>query len=180
MTGHTFWLTVALVVLATWRITRLIIRDDFPPVAHLRDRILARWPTEANRYYASEVDDPTAEITAIRIPRRRRWRLPASRIVLYEQAITVAINDGHPYGTDDDTGETILFGDQHPTWSPVESTAIGTLITCVYCAGFWISVIAVLTVWAATPAGTLPAVGWWAAPWALSAVVVAVDNVIDG
>lgn len=154
--------TALIVVFAAYRITRLIIRDDFPPVANVRNRILARHPTISNRYYGSEVDDPRAKHTHVDLDGR---------------TIPVTISDGDsPYVLDLD-GNLYAEGD-HPTWQPDEDTTIGTLITCVWCAGFWVSTLTVLTVWAGTRY-PLPAVGWWAAPFALSAVVVAADRIID-
>jgi hypothetical protein len=37
------WLTLALLVLAVYRLTRLAVRDTFPPVLWLRDRIAGGW-----------------------------------------------------------------------------------------------------------------------------------------
>ena len=33
-------------VLTVHRLTRLVVADTFPPIKHLRDRILSRWPSE--------------------------------------------------------------------------------------------------------------------------------------
>lgn len=33
------WLTFVLLVLASFRLTRLVVKDDFPPIAWLRERI---------------------------------------------------------------------------------------------------------------------------------------------
>jgi hypothetical protein len=38
------WLLVALMALTTWRATRFVTEDDFPPVRWARDRILGHGP----------------------------------------------------------------------------------------------------------------------------------------
>jgi hypothetical protein len=37
------WLLTLLMVLAVYRLTRLIVKDDFPPVLWLRDRMVGGW-----------------------------------------------------------------------------------------------------------------------------------------
>lgn len=37
------WLLVTLMVLAVFRLTRLVVNDDFPPVLWLRDRFVGGW-----------------------------------------------------------------------------------------------------------------------------------------
>jgi hypothetical protein len=38
------WLALTIAALAAYRLTRLIVEDDFPPVAWLREKWLGRWP----------------------------------------------------------------------------------------------------------------------------------------
>lgn len=37
------WLTIALMVLAVYRLTRLVVKDTFPPVLWVRDRLAGGW-----------------------------------------------------------------------------------------------------------------------------------------
>jgi hypothetical protein len=37
------WLLIVLLVSATYRLTRLVVKDDFPPVLWLRDRLVGGW-----------------------------------------------------------------------------------------------------------------------------------------
>jgi hypothetical protein len=59
-TAETFWLPVllpVLLILVVYRLTRLVTRDDFPPVLWVRDRVAGGWRPlsgkERERYYAS-------------------------------------------------------------------------------------------------------------------------------
>lgn len=48
------WLLTVLLSVATYRLTRLIVKDDFPPVLWLRDRLVGGWRplTEGERAQA--------------------------------------------------------------------------------------------------------------------------------
>lgn len=102
--------------LVAFRLTRLLIDDQLPPIPHLRDRV----HRFNDRWLAAQFDNATSQEAAIK------------RIG--------------------------LLGGHHPVLS---------LITCYWCAGFWIS--AAVT----AAASLLPAVVWMpiALPFALSAVV---------
>ena len=57
-------------------------------------------------------------------------------------------------------------------WMAIKPHLIGELISCVWCTGFWISVIAVAAWWQS------PEVAWWLAlPFALSAVAGLLEEV---
>jgi len=49
------WLEILVIVLATHRVTRLVVDDTFPPIAKLRDAILSRWPADDTMFVESEV-----------------------------------------------------------------------------------------------------------------------------
>lgn len=51
------WLTLLVDGLATYRLTRLIVRDDFPPIKKLRDWMLRRWPAADVEYATADIDD---------------------------------------------------------------------------------------------------------------------------
>lgn len=48
------WLTVALVLLATWRLTRLLVADAFPPVAKPRQWVVGRFGDGSSVAYLVE------------------------------------------------------------------------------------------------------------------------------
>lgn len=106
--------------LAIARLTRLVTKDEFPPVAALRDRLLARWPAE-DTAFAEQAD---AKVEVFRV------------------------------------GEV---------WVPEKSHWLGDLITCPWCAGFWIASLVTLGLWG-FDALTLPWAVWWLLPWAFSMV----------
>lgn len=43
MTGMDLWLLLIVMALATYRLTRLLVEDDFPPVLWARDRLAGGW-----------------------------------------------------------------------------------------------------------------------------------------
>lgn len=52
MTGD--WLNVALVIGAVYRITRFVVADAFPPMAHFRDWVAGRFGEESSIAYLVE------------------------------------------------------------------------------------------------------------------------------
>lgn len=46
-------LVFVLLALTSYRVTRLIARDEFPPLAVLRERVSARWPGDSWQAYLS-------------------------------------------------------------------------------------------------------------------------------
>jgi len=56
------WLTVALMVLAAYRLTRLVVKDTFPPVLWVRDRLAGGWrkltSEEVNRLFGPQSGGP--------------------------------------------------------------------------------------------------------------------------
>lgn len=47
------WLMSALMMLATYRLTRLVVKDDFPPVLWARDRLCGGWRPLTSKEFAS-------------------------------------------------------------------------------------------------------------------------------
>lgn len=54
---------IVVVVLGAWRITRLVVRDAFPPIARIRDWIIERHPTDDTAFLGSHVTDPDMTAT---------------------------------------------------------------------------------------------------------------------
>ena len=55
------WLTAVVCVLTVARLTRLVTTDTFPPVLHLRERILARWPADDTMFTDEWVTSTSGE-----------------------------------------------------------------------------------------------------------------------
>lgn len=79
------WLLTVLMVLATYRLTRLVVKDDFPPVLWLRDRLVGGWRPLTEKEWTA-VRDSGTRVTftvqdvdhgdgpvASRYMRRARW-----------------------------------------------------------------------------------------------------------
>jgi hypothetical protein len=70
------WFVLACLVLAAYRLTRLVIKDTFPPVLWLRDKVVGGWrPLTEPEQYLALGDDPadvpfeTTEVDGV----RHRW-----------------------------------------------------------------------------------------------------------
>lgn len=59
------WLLVSLMVLAVFRLTRLVVNDDFPPVLWLRDRLVGGWRPLTEKEWAAVRDRDT--VTAFKV-----------------------------------------------------------------------------------------------------------------
>jgi Protein of unknown function (DUF1360) len=57
------WLLIVLLVLATYRLTRLVVKDDFPPVLWLRDRMVGGWRPLTEKEWAAVRGDSEAAVT---------------------------------------------------------------------------------------------------------------------
>jgi hypothetical protein len=79
------WVLIVLMVLTTYRLTRLIVKDDFPPVLWLRDHLVGGWrpltekewavvrdPDSVTSFKVQDVDLGNGE-TACRYLVRARW-----------------------------------------------------------------------------------------------------------
>lgn len=67
-------MTLLVAALAIARFTRLVTKDEFPPVAALRDRLLARWPAEDTAF--AEQADAKVEVFRVGevwVPERSHW-----------------------------------------------------------------------------------------------------------
>lgn len=57
-------MTLLIVALAVARITRLIVRDTFPPILWAREHLLARWPSEDTSFTEEWIDGETTRYGA--------------------------------------------------------------------------------------------------------------------
>lgn len=98
-------------VLAVWRLTRLVTRDDFPPIKAAREWVLRRWPSGDTTFTAEEVvgiiEDPDA---------------PAP-----------FTGEGRVEGT----GRPVFWNGEE--WQSEGDHWQGKLISCLWCASVWLA-----------------------------------------
>lgn len=131
------WLLLVLLVLAAYRLTRLVIKDTFPPVLWLRDLVAggSRKPTRAEMYHESYPGDLEPGVSAL---------APGLKGVWYR----------------DDEGQVWVHR-ANASWSP---HWLGELITCPWCASAYVSgaVVAATDVVYGVPAPWLTGLAVWA------------------
>lgn len=135
------WLLLIVMALATYRLTRLVVADTFPPVLWLRDRLVGGWrePTmkEQNHelYPLGEVDEG------------RRKSIPGLGILTLVD------------------GELQIYA-RRWKWSPFW---LAELISCPWCASGWVALGVTAGVWVV--AGLAMPVLVWLAVWAVGALI---------
>lgn len=72
------WYLLAVMALTTYRLTRLVVRDDFPPALWLRDNFVGGWRPLTEKEEADAPDHPewvigTSEGERHRLIGRRSW-----------------------------------------------------------------------------------------------------------
>ena len=141
------WLFLLLLIpmaLTTYRLTRLVVEDVFPPVLWLRDRMVGGWrlPTTKERYHDAF---PTGEVE--------------------EDAIFVAPGLGTFRLVD---GELHIYA-RRAKWVP---HWLADLLSCPFCASGWVGMGVVAGTWFA-PAGVSVPVLCWFSVWAIGGVLAA-------
>jgi hypothetical protein len=136
------WLLLIVMSLATYRVTRLVVADTFPPVLWLRDRLVGGWrpltEKEREKYVtdvAGVVEGPVA--------------LPHPQL-------------GALLRTD---GEVSRYA-RRVEWSPFW---LSELLSCPWCASGWVALGVTGGVWAV--AGLAMPVLVWFATWAVGALL---------
>lgn len=99
-------------VLAVWRLTRLVTRDDFPPIKAAREWILRRWPSGDTTFTADEVEPSVPDDSDLPLPFSGEGRVRGS---------------GRPVFWN---GEEWQSSDDH--WQ-------GKLISCLWCSSVWLA-----------------------------------------
>lgn len=138
------WLLLVVISLAVYRITRLIIKDTFPPVLWARDRLVGGWRplTDAERKIVRarnggpfQLDDPmpfqVSDVDHGNGPESSRWVDPWSWV---------------------------------PNW-------LSELLSCPWCASGWISLAVVVAV--AFTVGVPAPLLVWPAVWAAGSLLAA-------
>lgn len=96
-------------LMAIWRLTRLVTRDDFPPVKAARDWILRRWPSD-------DAEFPDAEVIRDGSPDDAEFGAATGTLA---------------------TGVEVEW--TGVSWQAVHGHWFGKLISCSWCASVWIS-----------------------------------------
>lgn len=147
------WLLLLVMSLATYRLTRLVVADTFPPVLWLRDRIAGGWRplTESERgaYYAYQGWSP--------LGRPEGEEMPSGVRRGFESLGSVQEVDG-----------TLERYVHRRRWSP---SWLAELVSCPWCASGWVSLVVTVGVWATV--GLPVPVLVWPAVWAAGALLTA-------
>lgn len=144
------WLFLVLLpamALTTYRLTRLVVADTFPPALWLRDRLVGGWrpltAKEEDRYVtdvAAVVEGPVA--------------LPHSEL-------------GALMRTDGQVNRYVRRWKWVPHW-------LADLLSCPFCASGWIGAGVVAATWFAPAGLSVPVLCWFSA-WALGGILAAQD-----
>jgi hypothetical protein len=137
------WLVLLLMTGASYRLTRLITKDDFPPVLWVRDRLAGGWrpPTTKEQHHAKYPVGQLAEGSCSHVPGLGMFTLSDGEIQIYARKAG---------------------------WSPYW---LADLISCPWCASAYVSLSLTLAEywWGGTD---LPGTVWlfiWLGVWAVSA-----------
>lgn len=131
--------------LAAYRLTRLITKDDFPPVLWVRDRLAGGWrpPTTKQQHHQSFPTGQLDKDSLTNIPGLGMFTLSDGEIRFYARK-----------------------WDWVPFW-------VGDLISCPWCASAYMSmgVVGSEALWGPVPLSGWSTVAVWLAVWASSALL---------
>ena len=149
------WLLVVLLCAATYRLTRLIVRDDFPPVLWLRDRLVGGWRPLTDKEHAAYLTAPRDRIGDV-LPLKLKADAPA----WMKHVQSVDYED--PRGTQE--SRFIVRWTWVPYW-------LSDLLSCPWCASGWVSLALVVAV--AFTVGVPAPLLVWPAVWGAGALLAA-------
>lgn len=137
------WLLLLVMSLATYRLTRLVVADTFPPVLWLRDRLVGGWrePTMKEQHHEAFPTGEVDEGSLKSVPGLGMFSVADGELQIYARRWE---------------------------WSPFW---LAELLSCPWCASGWIALAVTGGVWAS--AGLAMPVLVWLATWALGAVLAA-------
>jgi hypothetical protein len=138
------WLLLIVMALATYRGTRLVVADTFPPVLWLRDRLVGGWRPLTEKEQGKYVTDVAAVVEG---PLAR----PHPKL-------------GALMRTDGQVNRYV----RRVKWSPFW---LAELLSCPWCASGWVAVAVTVGVWAV--AGLAMPVLVWFAVWAVGGLLAA-------
>lgn len=150
----TYWLLLVVMSIATYRLTRLITKDDFPPVLWLRDRLVGGWRPLTEK-----------EWEVVRSPHRG---MPSKDVELSPDALRLgqvtSIDYGEPRGTQE--SRYVVRSSWVPGW-------LAELLSCPWCASGWVALA--LTTGTAVTVGVPAPVLVWPAVWGAGALLASRD-----
>jgi RNA polymerase subunit RPABC4/transcription elongation factor Spt4 len=127
------WLFLVLLVpmaLTTYRLTRLVVEDTFPPVLWLRDRLVGGWrpltSKESERHPLPVMEEGQSATTA--------WL----------GSLTVIDGEMNRY---------VARARWVPHW-------LADLLSCPFCASGWIGMVVVVATWFAPTGASIPVLCW--------------------
>ncbi|MBE4735700.1 DUF1360 domain-containing protein [Streptomyces caniscabiei] len=135
------WLLLIVMSLATYRVTRLVVADTFPPVLWLRDRLVGGWrePTMKEQHHELFPTGEVEEHTLKSVPGLGMFQLVDDELFIYARRWK-----------------------RSPFW-------LAELLSCPWCASGWIALAVTAGVWAVAGLA-MPALVWLAV-WAAGALL---------
>jgi hypothetical protein len=137
------WLLLVVMSLATYRLTRLVVADTFPPVLWLRDRLVGGWrePTLKEQHHEWYPQGEVKEGSRKSVPGLGMFSLV--------------------------DGDLLIFA-RRWSWSPFW---LAELLSCPWCASGWLAAGVTAGVWAVV--GLPVPLLVWLAVWAVGALLAA-------
>jgi hypothetical protein len=137
------WLLLIVISLAVYRLTRLIVKDTFPPVRWTRDRLVGGWRplTSAEWAYVRSRDK--------------------------DNALDLLKGERPAFQTEKIDGEVNRWVEKWP-WVP---EWLSDLLSCAWCASGWVSLAVVVAV--AFTVGVPAPVLVWPAVWGAGSLIAA-------
>ena len=137
------WLLLIVMSLATYRLTRLVVEDTFPPVLWLRDRLVGGWrePTLKEQHHELYPQGEVEEGCLRNVPGLGMFRLVDGELLIYRRRWK-----------------------RSPFW-------LSELLSCPWCASGWVA-LAVAGGVCATVGLPVPLLVWLAT-WAAGALLAA-------
>lgn len=135
------WLLLIVMALATYRLTRLVVADTFPPVLWLRDRLVGGWrePTMKEQHHELFPQGEVEEGCLQSVPGLGMFSLVDGELQIYARRWK-----------------------RSPFW-------LAELLSCPWCASGWVALAVTGGVWAT--AGLAMPVLVWLATWAVGALI---------
>jgi hypothetical protein len=137
------WLLVLLLSVATYRLTRLVVKDDFPPVLWLRDRMVSGWRPLTEKEWEIYRAAPRDGLGV------KALDLPAGTPAWVRQVRDI------DHGNEPEASRYVTRARWVPQW-------LSDLLSCPWCASGWVALVLVtataLTVGVPAPVLVWPAV----------------------
>ncbi len=140
------WLLLVLTSLATYRLTRLVVEDAFPPVLFMRDRLVGGWRPLTAKEQEKHVTDVAGVVEG--------------PLALPHPALGALMR------TDGEVSRYVRRVKWSPQW-------LADLLSCPYCASGWIAAGVTGGVWAWLGLSVPLVLLLWVAAWALGGLLAA-------